>query len=52
METKEKAIKIMEEMIKIQAEGNLNWEKAARLTKEHYGLSDKQFTGLLMLAMS
>ena len=51
METKEKAVKIMEEMIKIQSKG-LSWEEAAALTKEHYKLNDKQFAGMLMLAIS
>jgi hypothetical protein len=52
METKEKAIKIMEEMIKMQGSKNLSWEKAAELTKQHYRLDNKQFAGMLMLAMS
>mgnify|MGYP001770077417 CR=1 FL=1 len=52
METKEKAIKIMEEMIKTQESKGLSWEEAAALTKEHYKLNDKQFAGMLMLAMS
>jgi hypothetical protein len=52
METKEKAIKIIEEMMKVQESKKLSWEKAATLVKGHYGLSDKQFAGMLMLVMS
>lgn len=52
MTTKEKAVKILEEMISVQEKENLNWQQAAELTKKHYKLNDKQFSGLIVLAMS
>ena len=52
METKEKAIKIMEEIINTKEKENITWEQAAELTKQHYRLDNKQFAGMLMLAMS
>ena len=51
MTTNEKAIKIMEEMVKIEKITG-SWESAKEEIKKHYNLTDKQFAGMIFLAFN
>ena len=49
--TKEKAVKIIEELITLQEKEKITFEEAGKKVKSCYNLTDKEFCGMLILAM-